>query len=100
MIEKLQETHIGEAIHERAQTLLKTWSDKVSSCPYLDGVMTKEVAMTATTAQAINHYLGREPVGYHLVYQSAAGTVHQTAASKTSITLVASADMTIKLWVF
>jgi hypothetical protein len=100
MIAQLPKTTFDDEVQERAQSALKVWSDKVSACPLLDGVMTAVVSMAATTAKAINHTLGRVPVGYLLVYQSAAGTVHQTASSKTSITMEASAAMTIKLWVF
>ena len=100
MIQPLQKTHIGDEVHERAQSSLKAWSDKVSACPLLDGVMTDNINMAALTDEAIQHSLGRVPVGYHVIYQSAAGYIHQTAISKTTITMQASANMTIKLWVF
>lgn len=69
--------------------------------PILQGNMISGVHLIATTPLAINHLLGRNPLGWFLTDNTASCNVWRTVAfNKYTITLESSATTTISFWVF
>jgi hypothetical protein len=65
----------------------------------LDGVMAEGFDIT-TTGTSIPHGLNRKPLGYIVIAKDAPSDVYQTAMDSKFITLQATADVTISLWIF
>jgi hypothetical protein len=68
--------------------------------PTLDGALVESENMVAATPRALNHKLGRQPRGWILTDIDAAATVHRTAWDDKTISLEASANATVSVWVF
>ncbi len=68
--------------------------------PTLDGALVESENLAATTPRELNHKLGRQPSGWILTDIDAAATVHRTAWDDKTISLEASADATVSVWVF
>jgi hypothetical protein len=67
----------------------------------LDGRLIKDVILDSAAPTEINHGLGRALNGWIVTRISAAATVHESESPSTNIlTLEASADVTVSLWVF
>lgn len=64
-----------------------------------DGVMIEDVILTAGST-SISHGLQRVPKGYVLTDQRANAVIYRTASTSTTLTLLASATVTVNLWVF
>lgn len=54
----------------------------------------------ATTPTQVDHGLGRTPTGWFVISAEGPVSVHQTATSANSLTLVATATTSVKLWIF
>lgn len=67
--------------------------------PLANGVLIKDVNLTATPLE-VDHKLGREPLGWILVAPQSLTRVYQVSASKRTLTLAASGNVTTSLWVF
>ena len=69
--------------------------------PLLNGVLLTGVELGSTATQ-VPHSLGREPQGWIIVNKNADANVWQSSKdlSKAFVTLQASADVTVDLWVF
>ena len=73
--------------------------------PYLNGIILENLSIT-TSPVKFAHGLGRAPVGYWLIYKNAAGDVYAPTVgtigpfSGTTITLQASAAVTVNILVF
>lgn len=72
----------------------------VLECPLLNGNLVKDVSITAGTPVDVNHGLGRMPQGWFVVGIGSASSVFATGVNKSVLTLDASADTTVNLWVF
>lgn len=81
------------------QTNVAQVLESLIAIPLLDGVLIKEVPVT-TTGVKVSHLLRRQPVGWIIVDQNAAGSVYRTAWDVNSITLQSSANTQINMWVF
>lgn len=68
--------------------------------PLLDGLLIKDVVLTASAPKLVQHKLGRELQGWIIVNQNANAVIWQSDSSKSSIELTTSADVTVSLWVF
>lgn len=67
--------------------------------PIIDGVHLKDVAL-ASGSNDVNHGLGRPIEGWIVTNRSGTATVHSTGSNYKTLTLVASADVTVSIWVF
>lgn len=86
------------------ELMLTRWAavlNPLLALPILQGNLIANIALTASTAQAINHLLARPPIGWFLTDNTASATVWRTTPfNKSTITLEASANTTISFWVF
>jgi hypothetical protein len=87
----------GRAL-ERYYTLLTA----LRELPLLDGALLENVTLVHPGTNVVPHGLARRPLGYIVVSRSAAATVHELKASRTerTLSLLASANVTVDLWVF
>lgn len=92
---------------DTALTLLQTaWADKLD--PIIDNPLSQGVLLPALSLRSgsniINHKLGKELQGWLIVRQNASATFYDTQASNSlpglTLTLVASAPVTVSLYVF
>lgn len=81
------------------QTNVAQVIDPLSKLALLDGVLLTGISVT-TSGVKINHKLSRQPIGWFVVDKSAAGDIFRTAWDVNFITLQASSNTTINLWVF
>lgn len=81
------------------QASVKDFHQQLTLCPFLTGAYAKGQAI-GTSATIVNHGLGQAPQGYFVLTRGANATVWQTAATTTTITLQASAPVTVDLWIF
>ena len=59
------------------------------------------IVLVANTPQTFNHFLGKNQTGFIVTDQSAAASVYRTQAfNDSTLTLEASANVTINLWVY
>lgn len=72
--------------------------NKVVKVSILDG--TQIEADLASGANIINHGLGRTPQGWIVVDRDSAATVYRTAWDSATLSLTASATVTVQLWVY
>jgi hypothetical protein len=54
----------------------------------------------ASGANVVNHKLQRVPQGFLILDQNANASVYRTAATDRTVTLTASAAVTVKVWVY
>ena len=86
---------------ELAQTKWAATLNPVLQIPLLDGNLISDISLTASTPKAINHLLQRMPRGWFLTDNTANAVVWRSSTfTTTTITLEASADTNISLWVF
>lgn len=73
----------------------------VLSLPILQGNQINDISLKASTPLVINHLLQRLPQGWFLTDNIANAVVWRTASfNKNTLTLEASADTVISIWVF
>lgn len=86
---------------ELAQPKLSTALNPVLNLPIIKGNQINNVLLVANKPQAINHLLQRMPQGWFLTDIDANTAVWRTQSFNTNtITLEASANTTISLWVY
>lgn len=85
-------------IMELVQDSLAKFFRPLEVNPYIDGVEL-DATIVAGTPVAISHGLGRTPVGWWVTDVAVATAVFRTAWSDSTITLDASVNCTIKVWV-
>ena len=83
------------------QDRTQAWAAQFGNCPILDGRQIDGIELTAATAKKIAHGLNRKPRGWHPVDQNAAADIHRSEAwDPEFLTLTASANVTVSLWVY
>lgn len=83
---------------DQFQRDVKSSTDLLNSSPLLNG---KVVSANVTTSETrIQHGLGRPVNGFFIVYSTLDVRVWATTQTATYITLQASMDAAVKLWVF
>jgi len=86
---------------ELMQTKWASTLNPLLSMPILNGNLISNITLAATTPLAINHLLGRSPIGWFLTDNTAAASVWRSVAfNQYTLTLEASAATTISFWVF
>ena len=69
--------------------------------PLSQGIPLMGVVLVANTPQTLNHKLGRTMIGWFVTDQNAAASIYRTQPlNAQTITLEASASVTVNLWVF
>lgn len=86
---------------ELAQTKWPATLNPVLALPILSGNQINNIQLTVSVPLVINHLLQRNPQGWIITDNTASATVWRTMAfNPLTITLEASADTTISIWVF
>lgn len=84
--------------------MLSKWSGQLNPLLanlFVQGSQISGITLIASTPQAINHLLGKMQTGWVITDQDAAASIYRTEPFNMSIlTLEASADCTISLWVY
>jgi hypothetical protein len=62
--------------------------------------MVTGIKLIANIAQVINHGLQRQPQGWFLTDNNADATIWRSAWNSLTLTLTASANATVNIWVF
>ena len=84
-----------------AQTKWASTLNPVLALPILNGNLVQGIDLIASTPFAVNHLLDRMPQGWFLVDNTADATVWRARPFNIhTVTLEASADTTISIWVF
>ena len=90
---------VTEELQDNAEPIMK----KVQEAFLLDGVLLKKETI-ATTATDVNHGLGRAPKGFIVIRRRGDATVwdlqYDSKSSAKTLTLIASAEVEVDLWVF
>lgn len=73
---------------------------QLESKEILDGVLIENINIPATTNTNIEHTLGRIPRGWKVVDVDAAATIHRIDWDTLHLTLYASVEVNVNLWVF
>ncbi len=73
--------------------------DPLVRLPTLDGTLLTGVSLSTAVTQ-VNHLLGRQPLGWQLADINSNATVWRTGWNNKTLSLQASADTTVNLWVF
>jgi hypothetical protein len=95
----LERTQLSETSQARLQDNITNFTIQFLDCPLLKGRMIESVALT-TSAQKIEHKLGVTPVGYLITSQSANSVIYSTAKDQNFLTLQASTNVIVNIWVF
>ena len=74
--------------------------DEIMSVPFIQGYLLSGIVLSASTPKAIPHNLGVVPMGWILTDNQASATVWRVSWTAQVITLEASANTTINVWVF
>lgn len=86
-----------------AQMLTK-WSailNPLIANPITQGIQIQSISLAANTPLEINHGLGRSPIGWFLTDITTAANVFRTDVfNPTNITLEASANTVISIWIY
>jgi len=82
------------------QDRLEAFFKAIEDCPLVDGRGIEDVAITSGTPLEVEHLLGRVPEGYVVTKRSAGASVFHTAIDDEHLTLDASANVTVNLWVY
>jgi hypothetical protein len=89
----------AEGLLNKIQGNIESKLDEYDKAPFIKGV---ELTATVNTSDtSIDHGLGQIPVGYLILSQNANSVIWLSGSfTKTSLTLRASATVSITLWVF
>lgn len=88
----------GDSTLSRFQDNVTTWAAQIEPCPFLVGILIETTISTSDTI--INHKLQREPEGFLILDQNANSVIWRTLWNNETITLRASASVSVKIWVF
>lgn len=96
MVKAITLPAVDDVATERALGVLK---DAIERLP-VDSYVDLQVTLAVGTPSAVDHGLGREPTGYHVIRRSANAVVWDTAVTKYHLTLNASANVSLTVRVF
>lgn len=86
---------------ELAQTKWSSILNPILALPMLNGNQVQGVALTASAPLAVNHLLGRMPVGWFLTDNTANAVVWRAQPfNQFSIILESDADTLVSFWIF
>lgn len=84
---------------DRAQDRWATLLNPVISNEINQGTLLTDINLKSGS-NVINHKLGRQPLGWIIVDQTASAEIYRTAWSNLTLTLNSSATASVALWVF
>lgn len=96
---KLEVPHVEDELTNRVVRLLLDRINTLGDVALLSGQLVTHT-FEGTSAEKVNHKLGRKPIGYIVVGTSAAATIHGRSHTTSYLELTASAICTADLWVF
>lgn len=99
MIQFFRKTKFQDKETTQLQDSVALILNQVTKKTLIDGVHVKNVAL-ATGSNRFNHTLGRQPEGWDVVDRDAAADIFRSAWDANTITLDASAPVTIAIWIF
>ena len=88
--------------YEEDFPIIREYLEGLSSNTKVSNLEGQEITHTFTTtsAEAIPHDIGRDPVSWVILDASVAATVHKTASSNTTLSLVSSSSsLVVKIYV-
>jgi hypothetical protein len=83
----------------RIQDLIVRWTNQLLGISILNGILLENVVLTSGSNE-IEHKLDRVPKGWVVVDQNASATFYSSSKTNRVLTLVASANATVSIWVF
>lgn len=89
---------IGDSTLSRFQDNVTSWAAQLEPCPFLIGVSIETTINTTDTV--INHKLQKKPEGFIVLDQNANAVIWKITSTDQTITLRASASVSVKIWVF
>lgn len=85
----------------KANTLWASKLNPVLANLLIQGSQLSGIVLIANTPQMINHFLGKNQTGWIVTDQNAAASIFRTQPfNDSTLTIEASADVTINLWVY
>lgn len=97
-IETFKRLFFGDSTLSRYQDNVTSWAAQFEPCPFLIGSLIETTITTADTI--INHKLQKQPEGFLVLDQTANSVIWRTSWNNETITLRASANVSVKIWVF
>lgn len=91
---KVMDRETSQVQDQIADTLIP-----ISKVTLLNGIQIDNIQVTSS-AIVFNHQLNRQPLGWFIVDQQGAGSVHRVDWNTKNIELASSADVTISIWVY
>lgn len=88
----------GDSQLDRIQANIASAFNNVAG-PFIGGMLITGIKLIGGTPLPINHGLGRTPILWTLADINAATNVYRTAWSSSTITLIATVNCTIAIWV-
>jgi len=103
-LKSFKKVKLSDSSTSRLQDNCQTTFESLTKVSLLDGILIKDLALTASSTNEIEHKLDRNPIGWIVVRQGAQANIWDLQdANKSpskSLSLACSADVTIDLWVF
>lgn len=88
----------------KVQSNLQEYFRPITTNPTLDGVRVTGVSLSSSSVNAVNHTLGREPLGWILIRKKGAADVWDSQDSNAlptrTLALNCDADVEVDLWIF
>jgi hypothetical protein len=102
-IKALKTIQAKDYVVDTIQRNVKDFSRQLELNPLLAGIMVKDVALSASSSNTVNHKLGRALIGWIIVRNNANANVWENATQALparNITLETSADCTVSIYIF
>jgi hypothetical protein len=100
-MKNFSQIHTSSNDLNRVQDNISIFTTPISQILLLDGVLIKDVDLT-TSETKVNHTLNRLPNGWLIVKKDAAQDVYESGSTvpERFLSLTASGNVTVSLWVF
>ena len=99
-LKEFKRTDTGNDEVRDLQLRLKEFFDQFKNNPLLTGRLIENLAITSGTPLVIDHKLNRTPVGFLVIQKNANSVIWHSSITSTTLTLNASANVNIVIWVF
>lgn len=99
MIPPFRTFQTGDSGTDRLASDIEKTLSAVTDVKLLAGTLLETIAV-GTTPTAVSHKLGYKPRGWFVVDADVAASLYRASSDASFLTLVASAPVTVSLWVF
>ncbi len=99
MLKGLRKVNVTDSALSRVQDAIQLNLQTIVTKEILDGVLGEEIELT-TASKQVAHGLGRDPLGYIIVSKTAFADIIDLARDTRTITLQATAPVTLSMWFF